>query len=116
MFSSFAGLLGGGAAAGGGLSGALNDLLGQFSATGHRAEAESWISTGPNQQMGKDQIREALGQDTLDQLARQTGLDRDELAQRLSSVLPKAVDALTPEGHVPTKEEEALWRKKLRAA
>jgi uncharacterized protein YidB (DUF937 family) len=116
LLGNLGGLLGGATAAGGGLGGALNDLLGQFSATGHREEAESWIGTGPNRAVGKAQLEEALGPETLRQLAERTGLSREELSQRLSTILPTAVDTLTPEGRVPTREEEARWAKKLRAA
>jgi uncharacterized protein YidB (DUF937 family) len=118
LFGNLGGLLGGGAAAGGagGLAGALNDLLGQFSANGHRDEAESWIKTGPNRQLGASQLEEALGEDTLRQLSQQTGLSRDELLKRLSTVLPTAVDTLTPEGRLPTREEEARWARTMRAA
>jgi len=111
------GLFGGGAAAaGGGIGGALNDLLGQFSSRGHRQEAESWITTGPNQALGPTQLEEALGEDTIAELARTTGLSRQELLKRLSTVLPDAVDKLTPEGRLPTHEEEARWARAARAA
>jgi uncharacterized protein YidB (DUF937 family) len=117
LFGNLGGLLGGGAAAGGGgLAGALNDLLGKFSANGHREEAESWIKTGPNRPVGKTELEEALGEDTLQQLTQQTGLSREELLQRLSTVLPTAVDKLTPEGRLPTNDEEARWARTLRAA
>ena len=110
-------LFGGGAAAGGGgLGAALNDLVSQFSANGYRAEAQSWVSSGPNQPVDKTQLEKALGPDTLKQLAQQTGLKRDELLQRLSQVLPTAVDKLTPQGHVPTRDEEANWATRMRAA
>jgi uncharacterized protein YidB (DUF937 family) len=101
-------LLGGGAA-GGGLSGALNDLLGQFSQHGHGDTARSWIETGPNRTVDGDQLEEALGEDTLRDLTQKTGLSRQEVLSRLSSVLPDAVDKLTPEGRLPTRDEETRW-------
>jgi len=104
---------GGGASAsgssGGGLSGALGDLLGQFSANGHGDEAKSWINTGPNRDLGPSQLGEALGEDTLRELSMKTGLSREELLSRLSTVLPSAVDKLTPQGRLPTHDEEVQW-------
>ena len=40
---------------------------------------------------------------------RQTGLTREELLARLKSVLPEAVDKLTPQGRLPTEEETSQW-------
>ena len=41
----------------------------------------------------------------LDTLAKQTGLSRDELLDRLTRELPQAVDKFTPQGRVPTESE-----------
>jgi uncharacterized protein YidB (DUF937 family) len=67
--------------------------------------ANSWVKDGPTQQPAPQQVEQAVGGDVLDQLAKATGLSRDELLQRLSQSLPKAVDALTPDSRVPTAEE-----------
>jgi uncharacterized protein YidB (DUF937 family) len=108
FLENLGGLLGGGAA-GGGISGALNDLLGQFSQHGHGDTARSWVETGPNRSVDDDQLEEALGEDTIRDLTKKTGLSRQEILSRLSSVLPEAVDTLTPQGRLPTREEETRW-------
>jgi uncharacterized protein YidB (DUF937 family) len=42
---------------------------------------------------------------------RQTGMDRRELLETLKQHLPRAIDALTPEGRIPSREEaERDWR------
>jgi uncharacterized protein YidB (DUF937 family) len=48
-----------------------------------------------------DQIHQALGADTLKQLAAKAGISIDEISQKLAHVLPQAVDKLTPAGVVP---------------
>jgi uncharacterized protein YidB (DUF937 family) len=106
------GLLGGlfgGSNAGGGLSGAIGDLVGRFSDSGHGDTARSWIEAGPNREVPPRQLEEALGEDTLAELMQKTGLSRQELLSRLSTVLPAAVDKLTPEGRLPTPDEENRW-------
>ena len=106
------GLLGGlfgGQNAGGGISGALGDLVGRFTANGHGDAARSWIETGPNREVAPSDLEHALGEDTLAELVQKTGLSRQELVARLSSVLPAAVDKLTPEGRLPTVDEETRW-------
>jgi uncharacterized protein YidB (DUF937 family) len=108
------GLLGGagagGGLAGGGLAGGLGDLIENITKSGHGEAAKSWVETGPNKDMDTAELEEALGSDTIGQLAAQTGLSRDELLSRLKSVLPTAVDRLTPAGRLPTESEAAEWR------
>ena len=109
LLGNLGGLFGGGAAAGGGIAGALNDLLGQFSSHGKGDAARSWVETGPNRDIRPTDLEEALGEDTLRELAAKTGLSRQELIDRLSNVLPAAVDKLTPEGRLPTTDEADRW-------
>jgi uncharacterized protein YidB (DUF937 family) len=104
-----AGRLGGAAAqdqSGGGgigetIAGALQDLLDRFRQTGHGDTAESWVRTGPNSPCDARQLEEAVGAETLDALARQTGLSRQEIIARLCRELPDAVDQYTPDGRLP---------------
>jgi len=100
---SLGGLFGGGAGvAQGGIGGALSDLVDGFTGKGRGDVAKSWIETGPNRQTSPAEVEEALGSDTIDELAAKTGLSRAELLDRLSSVLPAAVDGLTPDGRLPS--------------
>ena len=92
------------------MSGGLGDLLNSFTGSGQEEVANSWVQTGPNKEIEEPQLAEALGSDTIDQLAKQTGLSRDELLSRLKTVLPTAVDKLTPQGRLPTQEETSLWQ------
>jgi uncharacterized protein YidB (DUF937 family) len=95
------GLLGGGASAGGVLSGGLGGLLDQFRQNGYADKAESWVQTGPNQDIDDTQLSQALGPDVLQELTARTGLSQQELLSRLSRELPRAVDGLTPDGRIP---------------
>ena len=87
------------------VSGGLGDLLKSFNQAGHGNVANSWVKDGPNQQPAPHQIEESVGPDVIEQLAQASGLSKDELLQRLSEALPKAVDALTPDGRIPTAQE-----------
>lgn len=98
------GLLAGGAA-GTVLSGGLNDLLKQFQQNGHDDTVNSWVGSGPNKQISKGDLANALGADQIDSLASQTGLSRDELLSGLSQHLPEVINHLTPNGRVPTENE-----------
>ena len=101
------GLFGGG---GQGMSGGLGDLINNITGNGHGDVANSWVQAGPNKELETTQLEEALGGDTIDQLTAKTGLSRDELLARLKTVLPTAVDKLTPQGRLPTEAETAQWK------
>jgi uncharacterized protein YidB (DUF937 family) len=92
----------GAASAGGLLSGGLGELVERFKQSGQGATADSWVGSGPNQQIAPPQLEQAIGPDVLDTLSKQTGLSREELLARLSRELPDAVDKYTPQGRLPT--------------
>jgi len=106
MVDKLGGLLGG-AGAGSVVSGGLRDLIERFKQNGQGHAADSWVSTGPNQQLHSDQIEQAIGPDVLNTLSQHTGLSRDELLSRLTRDLPAAVDKFTPAGRLPTEDEAA---------
>jgi uncharacterized protein YidB (DUF937 family) len=95
------GLLGGGGLAGGGLGG----LLDQFRQSGYGEHVDSWVGTGQNRRLAPDELSQALGPDTLDELEQQTGLPRQQLLSELSQELPDAVDQFTPDGRLPAEQE-----------
>jgi uncharacterized protein YidB (DUF937 family) len=98
------GLLGG-AAAGTVLSRGLENLVRDLHQSGHGATAQSWVGTGPNQDIAPGDLASALGGDTLDELSKRTGVGREDLLGELSRYLPSFVDQLTPQGRVPSEEE-----------
>ena len=106
VLEKLGGLLGG-ASVGSVLSGGLRDLVDRFKLNGHGQTADSWVNTGPNQQLRTDQLEEAIGPDALNTLSEHTGLSREELLSRLTRELPTAVDNLTPGGRLPTEDEAA---------
>jgi uncharacterized protein YidB (DUF937 family) len=80
---------------------ALEEMLDQFRHNGEEEKAKSWVNEGPNLPASEPTLSKALGPDIIDQIAKATGLGRDEILSRLSKVLPEAVDKLTPDGKVP---------------
>jgi uncharacterized protein YidB (DUF937 family) len=93
------GLLGG-ATAGGLLTGGLGELLKQFSDNGQKDTVDSWIGTGPNKDIAPPDLKNALGPDVVQALARATGMSEQDLLAKLSQVLPQAVDKYTPDGKI----------------
>ena len=81
----------------------LGSLLQQLQQGGLAGQVASWVSTGANQAISPEQLQGALGSDKLGQLAQALGLDSSSAANQLSQLLPQAVDALTPNGQLPTE-------------
>jgi uncharacterized protein YidB (DUF937 family) len=99
----------GGGGAGSILSGGLSELLKRFQQAGRGEAAKSWISPGSNQPVAPEDLEAAIGADTLDQLAERTGIPRDRILSELKEHLPRTVDAMTPDGRLPTEQESARW-------
>jgi uncharacterized protein YidB (DUF937 family) len=76
-------------------------VVDKFEKQGLGATVRSWVSTGPNLPVTPDQVHQALGADTVAQLAAKFGLSHADLLQKLAQVLPEAVDKLTPDGKIP---------------
>ena len=81
--------------------GGVQGVVSEFERNGFGATVKSWVGTGPNQPISPDDVHKALGPDLLQQLSAKSGLSVQELAQKLSQVLPQAVDRLTPDGTIP---------------
>jgi uncharacterized protein YidB (DUF937 family) len=82
--------------------GGIQGLVSQFEQQGLGATVRSWVGTGANQPISADQVHQAIGPDSIKELAAKFGMSGDELAKKLSSVLPQAVDHMTPGGKLPT--------------
>jgi uncharacterized protein YidB (DUF937 family) len=83
------------------LNSGLGEMLERFHQNGHGGAVQSWVNSGPNQELGPQQLETAIGPDVLASLMQRTGLSRGELLSRLSRDLPQAVDKYTPEGKLP---------------
>ena len=81
--------------------GGLQGVVSEFERNGLGATIRSWVGTGPNEPISPDDLRKALGPDLLQQLSAKSGLSVEELTQKLSQLLPQAVDKLTPNGAIP---------------
>ena len=81
--------------------GGVQGLVQQFEQKGLGATVRSWVGTDANEPISPDQIHQVLGSDTIKDLAAKFGLSGDEMAKKIASVLPQAVDRLTSGGTLP---------------
>jgi len=87
------------------LTGGMMDLVHQFRGADKGEAVDSWIAHGPNKAVTSQDLSKVLTEEQVAYLTQRTGLSRDELLKGLSDRLPQVVDALTPEGRIPTAEE-----------
>ncbi len=81
--------------------GGLQGIVAQFQQQGLGPTIQSWVGTGENLPISPDQVHQALGSDTIQQLAAKLGIPPDQLAAKLSEILPQAIDKMTPGGKLP---------------
>ena len=84
--------------------GGISGIMEQFKSQGMGDTVKSWISTGPNLPISPDQVHQALGSDTIAQLAAKLGMTPQELSAKLSTALPQVVDKMTPTGVIPPNQ------------
>ena len=82
------------------LTDGIRNLVDRFREAGHGEAADSWVAHGPYREVAPQHLESAIGADTLDALAKQTGLSREEIIKRLTRELPNAVDKYTPDGRI----------------
>jgi uncharacterized protein YidB (DUF937 family) len=85
--------------------GGLDVLINQFKQSGFEDVINSWIGTGQNEPISPNQLRDALGQKTVNDLSRQAGAPQDDLLSQLSRYLPGVIDRLTPNGQLPKQAD-----------
>jgi uncharacterized protein YidB (DUF937 family) len=83
--------------------GGVQGIIAQLEQQGLGPTVRSWVSTGANQPITAGQVHQVFGSDMITQLAAKAGITPQELTQKLSQVLPAAIDKLTPNGQVPAK-------------
>ncbi len=83
--------------------GGVQGVVSQLEQQGLGGTVQSWIGTGPNQPISPDQVHKVFGPDTMKEMAAKIGLSPQDLAAKLSSILPQAIDKMTPGGVVPAK-------------
>lgn len=78
--------------------GSLGGLLAQLQQGGLGDQVNSWLGSGANHAISADQLRNALGSEQVQQMARSAGLPVDQLLGMLAQHLPAAVDKMSPNG------------------
>jgi len=78
--------------------GGLQGLVTTLQQGGLNAQVASWLSNGENLTITANQLRAALGNDKVQELARHAGLPVDDMLKLMAEHLPAAVDTASPNG------------------
>lgn len=78
--------------------GDLQGLVDKLQQGGLENQVQSWLGSGKNLPVSPDQLRAALGNDQVRQLAEHFGGPANEVLKLLSDHLPKIVDQASPNG------------------
>ncbi|MGA7178667.1 MAG: YidB family protein [Thiobacillaceae bacterium] len=82
--------------------GGISGIVSQFEKQGLGDTVKSWVGVGENKPISPEQVHQALGADTVKDMAAKMGISPDVLAAKLAEVMPKAIDHLTPGGTIPS--------------
>ncbi len=85
----------------GGMAGGLQGLMAKFEGAGLDGVAQSWVGNGANQPVSPEQLHGVLGNDQVQAMSSQSGMAPHDFLSQLSQHLPNAVNAATPDGHLP---------------
>lgn len=81
--------------------GDLQGLVTKLQQSGLSDEVQSWLGSGANLPVTADQLHSALGNEQVQQIARELGLPIDGALKLLAEHLPTVVDQASPNGSLP---------------
>ena len=80
--------------------GDLQGLVNKLQQGGLTDQVQSWLGNGANLPVTVDQLRTALGNEQVQQIARELGLPIDGALKLLAEYLPTTVDQASPNGTI----------------
>lgn len=78
----------------------LGGLLAQLQQGGLGSQVQSWLGNGANMPVAADQLKSALGNSQVQEIARHLGLPVDAALNMLSQHLPSVVDQASKNGQL----------------
>lgn len=82
-------------------TGGFDGLMDSFRGAGLDDAVSSWLGDGANKSITADQVKRAIGDDSLSEFAQKAGLSLSDAGPALASVLPSLIDKLSPDGKMP---------------
>jgi uncharacterized protein YidB (DUF937 family) len=79
----------------------MQGILSKLQASGLDKQVMSWVGHGQNEPVSGNDIKNAVDPQQLSQVAQESGMSTDDVADHVAQALPEAVDKATPGGAVP---------------
>ncbi len=89
-------------------NGGIGAVLKRVQDRGYGRQANSWVSTGDNEDLDADAVEGVIGREELDRVSRELGVSDAEVKQGFAEILPEMVDQLTPDGRVDANADDVL--------
>ncbi len=87
--------------------GGVDGIVQKLQDAGLGDQVASWIGPGHNLPITGDQLKEALGSDTMHKIADDLGLDHSEVAGQLAQILPTLIDKISSQGATPAADTDS---------
>lgn len=88
--------------------GGLPGIVDKLSESGLGQQVASWVSTNTNLPVTPDEIKAAIGESKIAELAQQMGITEEDMSAKIAEYLPKVIDKLTPNGEVPADNSAVI--------
>lgn len=88
--------------------GGIEGVLAKFKESGLADVVATWVGNGENAPVSPNQITNALGADTIAEIAGKFGLSTETLSGQLAQHLPNVIDKMTPKGEVNNNSTDLL--------
>ncbi len=86
--------------------GSIGGLLKQLQEGGLERQIGSWLGNGQNLPVTPTQIKDALGNEQIRQIAQQMGIPVDDVLKLLTQFFPEAVNQASPQGELEAKHDK----------
>lgn len=94
-------------------SGGVSALINKFKQGGLTHIIESWLGKGENMPISADQIKQILGNESLQKLANTLGQDESQTSSLLASYLPKIISRIGSDGQATSSETSNFISKSI---
>ncbi len=82
----------------------FHGFIERFCRTGSCDAVVSWIRNGDKRPISNERLEAALGAKAINSIAEETGIDRTTATTVLGFMIPRVIDALTPNGELPDEK------------
>jgi outer membrane protein OmpA-like peptidoglycan-associated protein/uncharacterized protein YidB (DUF937 family) len=82
--------------------GGIAGLVGRFRQAGLGTQVDSWLGSGPNDDLEPGQLERVMGRENVERVAAAAGVSPSAATPALAFLVPALIDLLTPDGVVPT--------------